>query len=96
MEIGIRELRNNLASVMEAVDQGTVVTITHHGRPRATIRPVVETDTELIERGVREGWLERAQGSSLSRAERRPPAYRPRGEGPTALDVLLAERREER
>ena len=40
MEVGIRELRTNLAAIMDEVDKGTVVTITHHGKPRATIKPV--------------------------------------------------------
>jgi prevent-host-death family protein len=96
MEVGIRELRNNLASIMEAVDQGTVVTITHHGAPRATIRAVVESDAEVIERAVREGWLTRATGSTIPRRDRRPRSYRPRSDRPTALDALLEERADDR
>ena len=72
MEVGIRELRSNLASILEAVDKGTVVTITHHGTPRATIQPIAAPEETVFERGVREGWLTLGPNFYSPRANRRP------------------------
>ena len=72
MEVGIRELRNNLAAIMAAVDEGTVVTITHHGTPRATIQPVKAKVETGIERGIREGWLHPGPNFGKRRIGRRP------------------------
>lgn len=90
MEVGLRELRANLAAIMDAVDAGTTVTITRHGKPRATIQPAAESP---LERGIREGWLsvgpdfgKRPRGSRRPRATfSLPPGVR--------LDDILAEDR---
>ncbi len=71
MRIGIRELRSNLAEILDEVDKGTVVTITKHGRPRATIQPIVDED-EVIARGIQEGWLSAGPGFLNPRQDRRP------------------------
>jgi prevent-host-death family protein len=39
MEVGIRELRNNTAEVIAAVQAGEPVTLTSHGEPIADIVP---------------------------------------------------------
>jgi prevent-host-death family protein len=41
VEVGVRELRNNTAQVIEAVRSGEVVTLTVHGEPVADIVPHV-------------------------------------------------------
>jgi prevent-host-death family protein len=39
MDVSVRDLRNNTAKVMAAVEAGTPVTLTVHGRPVADIIP---------------------------------------------------------
>jgi prevent-host-death family protein len=39
MDVSVRDLRNNTARVMAAVEAGTPVTLTVHGRPVADIIP---------------------------------------------------------
>jgi prevent-host-death family protein len=39
MDVSVRDLRNNTASVIAAVEAGTPVTLTVHGRPVADIVP---------------------------------------------------------
>lgn len=39
MDVSVRDLRNNTARVMSAVEAGTPVTLTVHGRPVADIVP---------------------------------------------------------
>lgn len=39
MDVSVRELRNDTAKVMAAVEAGTPVTLTVHGRPVADIVP---------------------------------------------------------
>lgn len=52
MVVGVRELRNRTAQVLEAVRSGELVTLTVHGEPVADIVP----------HGVRSPWL---SGSDL-------------------------------
>jgi prevent-host-death family protein len=39
MDVSVRDLRNHTAKVMAAVEAGTLVTLTVHGRPVADIVP---------------------------------------------------------
>jgi prevent-host-death family protein len=39
MDVSVRDLRNNTAKVMAAIEAGTPVTLTVHGRPVADIIP---------------------------------------------------------
>ena len=39
MDVSVRDLRNNTAKVIAAVEAGTSVTLTKHGRPVADIVP---------------------------------------------------------
>jgi prevent-host-death family protein len=93
MEVGIRELRTNLAGIMDEVDQGTVVTITHHGKPRATIQQVAERETS-IERGIREGWISVGSNFHDKRSDRRPRITVRSKAGVSVIDVLAADRDE--
>jgi prevent-host-death family protein len=42
MDVSVRELRNNTAQVIAAVQAGTQVTLTVHGRPVADVVPHAE------------------------------------------------------
>lgn len=97
MEVGIRELRTNLAAIMDEVDKGAVVTITHHGKPRATIRPVGHADAESpVERGIREGWLSVGPGFREPREDRRPRHVGQLPAGVSIDDVLADDRSTDR
>lgn len=95
MEVGIREFRNNLAAILDKVDQGEVVTITHHGKPRATLQPVRERVETPIERGIREGWLHPGANFYRRRADRRPTYFLPPGAGAKVMEALLEDREED-
>ena len=94
MEIGIRELRTNLATILDEVDKGTVVTITHHGKPRATIQPVAGAEESVVERGIREGWLSVGPGyyDKSKRGDRRPAMTAKSLPGVRLDDVIAADR----
>jgi prevent-host-death family protein len=72
MNVGIRELRSNLSSILDAVDAGTVVTITDRGHPRATITSA--EGESPIERGIREGWVAAGPAAHDVHADRTPRA----------------------
>jgi prevent-host-death family protein len=55
MDVGIRELKQRLSEYLERVARGERIRVTDRGRPKALIIPLVET--EIVERGVREGWI---------------------------------------
>lgn len=96
MEVGIRELRSNLAAILDEVDKGVTVTVTHRGTPRAVLAPLVPRKETSIERGIREGWI-RVGPTFGTRTGPRPPAYVARSRpGAPSLAEIIAEDREER
>ncbi len=96
MEVGIRELRNNLAAIMDAVDKGTVVTITHHGKARATIQPIEAKVETGIERGIREGWLHPGPNFGKRRKDRRPTFAMTPEESRAVWAALMEDREDDR
>lgn len=51
--VGVRELRNNLRSLLERVKAGEEVTVTEHGKPVARIAALRQSRLdELIEAGI--------------------------------------------
>jgi prevent-host-death family protein len=96
MEVGIRELRSNLASILDAVDKGEVVTITHHGAPRATLHPVHTRVETGVERGMREGWLHPGPKAHARRTTRRPTAFLTKKQGRQAWEALMRDREDDR
>ncbi|MCW2920430.1 MAG: hypothetical protein JWL76_304 [Thermoleophilia bacterium] len=96
VEVGIRELRNNLAAIMDAVDKGAVVTITHHGTPRATIQPVVAKVETGIERGIREGWLHPGPNFGKPRKDRRPTFAMTPEESRVVWEAFMEDREDDR
>ena len=68
MDIGVRELKQNLSAVLERVAQGETVRVTDRGVPKAMLTPIA--DAAGIERGVAEGWIRPAVGGRLGPAKR--------------------------
>ena len=83
MDVGIRELRQRLSHYLDRVAEGERIRVTDRGRPKALIVPLA--GQEVIERGVREGWIAPAQAG----AARPVPRVRCRRR---VLDLLAEDR----
>lgn len=84
MEIGIRELRDQLSRHLAEVRQGATVTVTDHGRPIARIVPVA--GPTKLEQLRAEGRIQRA------RTRKRPAPIPLAGTGPIT-DLIDEQRR---
>lgn len=89
-EIGVRELKAQMSSVLRDVEKGETVRVTSRGRPVADIVPVAPRRSKALERLIAEGKVTPATGS----IPKNPPP--PRKTGRSASAVILAEREEER
>jgi prevent-host-death family protein len=47
IEVGIRELKNQLSRYVDQASAGTEIVVTDHGRPVARLAPLDEADTRL-------------------------------------------------
>lgn len=84
MDVGVRELRDNLSRHLAAVREGRTITVTDHGRPVARMVPVgVPTKLEQM---VAEGKV------TPGRRERKPlpPPIKTAG---TVSDLIAEQRR---
>jgi len=88
-EIGVRDLKAKLSSVLREVEGGERVRVTSRGRPVAEIVPVGSSGRQW-ERMVAEGKITPAAGPM----DRNPPP--PRDTGRSASAIVLAEREEDR
>lgn len=90
-EIGVRELKTNLSSVLHRVEEGEQIRVTVRGRPVADIVPTGarRSDARLREL-VAEG---RVTPAAQARPQRSP---RPLATGRSASAIVLAERDDER
>jgi prevent-host-death family protein len=59
MEVGIRELKQQLSSFLDRVESGLEIVVTDRGRPKARIVPI--SDEGVLRRGIDEGWIRPAQ-----------------------------------
>ena len=84
MEIGVRELRDQLSRHLAEVRQGHTVTVTDHGRPIARIVPVA--GPTKLEQLRSEGRIQRAQS-------RKQPAPVPLTTTGTVSDLVGEQRR---
>jgi prevent-host-death family protein len=87
LNIGVRELRQNLSVYLTHVKRGTTYTVSEHGRVVALLRPAPVMD-DLLERLVAEGRATRAQRPGTI-----PRALRVKLKTP--LSTLLDELRED-
>lgn len=84
MEVGVRELRNNLSRYLDQVRQGEEVVVTDRGRAIARMLPI--GGERALDRLVREGTVTPA--ASLKRARRTP--VKAKG---TVSDLVAEQRR---
>ena len=89
-EIGVRELKASLSSVLRSVGEGERVRITRRGRPVAELVPAIPEQSEAMEKLVAEGRVTPASRP----LPMNPPS--PRNTGRSASAFILAEREEER
>ena len=90
-EIGVRELKTSLSSVLRRVDKGEQIRVTRRGQAVADIVPVLSRRrNEALRKLVAEG---RVSPAARSRPGRSP---RPLGTGRSASAIVLAERDAER
>ena len=87
-QVGVRELKNSLSSILRRVRRGETVTVTHRDHPVAVIVPVGtgETDRvlkELVKAG-RLSWSGGKPGGCTS-----PPRVR----GPSVSEAVIEDRR---
>jgi prevent-host-death family protein len=69
MDIGIRDLKNNLSRHLKSVREGNAITVTDHGKPIARIEPIVKVSK--LDQLIAEG--------------RVTPAMEPKGELPKPI-----------
>lgn len=85
MEVGVRELRDHLSRYLNAVRDGTEVTVTDHGRAVARLIPLDEP--RPIDRLIAEGLVTPARSTKKRAADRRI-------EGKGRVSDLVAEQRQ--
>lgn len=79
MEVGVRELKQNLSKYLDEVERGSEVIVTDRGRPKARIIPIVD-DAGSLQRGIDEGWIRPPTGSGAVGARTRWPSSRRTGD----------------
>ena len=67
MEVGVRELRQRLAELLDRAAAGEIVRVTHRGRPKALLAPpeaeaALGTAENRLQQGIREGWIRPGRG----------------------------------
>ena len=92
----ITEAKNNLSALIDGLKNGSPVLIADRGRPVARLEPALESDNGMdagrVARLVREGLARPGRGAlPPSFLSVRPPRADP---GVSAVDILIAERRE--
>lgn len=55
MDVGVRELKENLSQYLERARRGEHLTVTERGRPKAVLGPLPGGDH--VARGIEEGWI---------------------------------------
>ncbi len=81
VEVGVRELRENLAEWLDRAADGEEILVTERGRPKALLRAPESAYEQLI----REGAIAPRTGTGRPRL---PRQLEWRGDGPTLSDYL--------
>lgn len=68
MDVGVRELKQNLSRYLDRVAAGEIVRVTDRGRPKALLVPV--PDSTQLDRGIEEGWIRPPKRSGLTEGVR--------------------------
>lgn len=86
VEVGVRELRNNLSRYLERVREGEEVIVTDRGKAVARMVPIKgESGESLVDRLVREGKITPPKRPKRPTSEH-PPPVKAKG---TVTDLLL-------
>ncbi len=85
MDVGVRELKQNLSRYLDRVAAGEIVQVTDRGRPKALLVPV--PDVAQLDRGIQEGWIRPPRRAGLTGGAR--------SAGSRSVADLLAEDRGE-
>ncbi len=88
-QMGVRELRDNVSSVLRRVAAGEVIEVTDHGHPVARLVPV--RDRSVLDQMVVEGRATAAEGDLLDEEPLPIPPGAPSGS--QALAELRADER---
>ena len=85
MDVGIRELKQNLSRYIDSVAHGETVRVTDRGVPRALLVPL--SVQGQLRTGIDEGWIRPASGIGLN-------PFRGASAARQMLDVLADDREE--
>lgn len=88
LEVGIRDLKNDLSRLVGKVRDGNEIVVTDRGKAVARMIPLRRADP--LEALIAKGLVERASGSVRRRVR---PRIRLRGPGPSAADYVRQQRR---
>ena len=69
MDVGVRELKQHLSEYLDRAEQGEIITVTEHGRPKVQIGRLA--DRGALDTGVSEGWLRPPLAPPSSQVRRR-------------------------
>jgi prevent-host-death family protein len=64
MNVGVRELKQELSAYLDRVAAGEMVTVTDRGRPKALLIPIPGVGE--MQRGIDEGWIRPSQATGLT------------------------------
>jgi prevent-host-death family protein len=92
--VGVRELRQNLSVYLDRVKAGETLEVTERGQPVAQLGPPPARPISIIEQMIAEGRIKPARYDH--RRAKMPPPMPPDYKGPTATEILLRMREDER
>ena len=87
MDVGVRELKQNLSRYVERAARGETIRVTDRGVPKAILAPV--PGVPHLEEGLSQGWI------SAPRGRMAPPSRVRRARADIRIDEALAEDRGE-
>lgn len=87
MDVGVRELKQQLSRYLERVARGETIRVTDRGVPKAILAPV--PGTARLAEGIRQGWISTSQGKVAA------PARVRRARANVRIEEALAEDRGE-
>jgi prevent-host-death family protein len=92
--VGVRELRQNLSVYLGRVKAGETLEVTERGQPVARLEPTPRQPRSIIDEMIADGRITPATRDH--RTATMPPPMPDDDDGPTATEILLQMREEER
>lgn len=86
MDVGVRELKQNLSKYLDRAESGELIRVTDRGRPKVLLGPL--PDRAVIDKGIEEGWITPGAGGPLE-----PRSHR--AKSPVSIAQMLEEDRGE-